>query len=447
MDALAGLLDGPRARGAFLLRSLLDPPFSLRIEDEAPLTLACVVRGRAWLTPDDGEPALLERGDVAIVRGPGHYAVADDPATPPQARILPGQVCVAPDGSELRTLAHRGVRTWGNSAAGETALLTGTYTLDGEVGGRLLRALPPLAVLREGECGCPLLPLLEEEIVKDAPGQEAVLDRLLDLLLIAVLRAWFARPEATAPRWYRAYGDPIVGPALRLLHNDPAHPWTVASLAAEVGVSRAALARRFTELVGEPPMAFLTSWRIELAADLLREPGATIGSVARQVGYGSPFALSAAFKRMRGVSPRQLRPGGRGGHGHGVPRPGGPGYGGPGYGDAGHGGPERAPGPVVEPVAEPVVERDVPERGLAPPPPDPPGDGEHTGECRQPEQSAVVPHQHLRPAAIVADQSCQGSGVQIARMRPDSPGALRPPRASDASTQKRPQWGPLLEER
>jgi AraC-like DNA-binding protein len=91
------------------------------------------------------------------------------------------------------------------------------------------------------------------------------------------------------------------------MHHNPAHPWTVASLGRETGVSRAALARRFNELVGEPPMTFLTGWRIALAADLLLEPGATIGSVANQVGYSSPFALSAAFKRLRGISPQQHR--------------------------------------------------------------------------------------------------------------------------------------------
>ncbi len=122
-----------------------------------------------------------------------------------------------------------------------------------------------------------------------------------------MLRAWFARPEAGAPAWYRAYGDPVVGPALRLLHNSPERPWTVASLARATGASRAALARRFTELVGEPPMTFLTGWRIALAADLLREPGATVGSVAPQVGYGSAFALSTAFKRLRGISPAEHR--------------------------------------------------------------------------------------------------------------------------------------------
>jgi len=164
-------------------------------------------------------------------------------------------------------------------------------------------------LLRRDEWDCPFIPLLADEVVKDAPGQEAVLDRLLDLLLIAVLRAWFARPDAGTPAWYRAHSDPVVGRALRMIHNNPGHPWTVASLAAGTGVSRAALARRFTELVGEPPMRFLTGWRLAMAADLLREPDATLGSVARRVGYGSAFALSAAFKRELGVSPQEHRAG------------------------------------------------------------------------------------------------------------------------------------------
>jgi AraC-like DNA-binding protein len=305
MDAVAGLLDGPRARGAFLLRSLLDPPWSMRIADEAPLCLIAITRGEAWLLPEDGEGLRLSPGDVAVIRGPDPYTLADDPGTAPQVVILPGQQCVTPDGQEVPLMSWMGVRTWGNSTVGSTVILNGTYELEGEVSQRLLGALPPLLVLPADVWQSPLVGLLAEEIVKDHPGQEAVLDRLLDLLLIAVLRAWFARPDAEAPAWYRAYSDPIVGQALRLIHNDPAHPWTVAELGAEAGVSRAALARRFTELVGEPPMKFLTDWRLSLAADLLLEPGATIGSVAYQVGYASPFALSNAFKRVRGISPLQ----------------------------------------------------------------------------------------------------------------------------------------------
>ncbi len=199
MDAVAALLDGPRARGAFLLRSVMDPPWSLRIRDEAPLTLVAVVDGEAWILPDGGAAERLRRGDVAIVRGPGHYTVADGPATPPQVVIHPGQRCTTPDGEDLGPMRDLGVRTWGNRPDGATVLLTGTYAMDGEVSRRLLRALPPLLVLSEARLDSPLVGLLADEIVKDAPGQEAVLDRLLDLLLIAVLRAWFARPEAEAP--------------------------------------------------------------------------------------------------------------------------------------------------------------------------------------------------------------------------------------------------------
>ncbi|MFF1610352.1 AraC family transcriptional regulator [Amycolatopsis sp. NPDC058278] len=308
MDPLAALLDGPRAHGAFLLRSVLTPPWSLRIEDRAPLTVVSVVRGEAWIVPDTGDRVLLGEGDVAIVRGPDPYLVADDPSTPPQALILPGQECRAADGGHLSELADLGVRTWGHGTDGPVVLLTGTYGMEGELSDRLLAALPTVLLLRAADWPNPVAGLLAAEIGRDVPGQEAVLDRLLDLLLIAALRAWFDRPDTSAPAWYRAHDDPVVGQALRLLQHQPAEPWTVAKLAADVGVSRAALARRFAATVGETPMAYLTGWRLALAADLLRQhPETTIAAIARQVGYGSAFALSAAFKREFGLSPRNYR--------------------------------------------------------------------------------------------------------------------------------------------
>jgi AraC-like DNA-binding protein len=307
MDALVGLLDGPRARGAFLLRMVMDPPWSVRVQDEAPLAVVAILRGAAWLIPDTGEPTHVRPGDVAIVGGPDPYTFADEPRTPIEVVIHPGQRCTTPDGEDLSETMNLGLRTWGNSPHGSTVALIGAYQLRGEVSQRLLSALPQLVVSPNGTPDVALISLLADEIVKDEPGQEVVLDRLLDLVLIAALRAWFARPDADAPAWYRAQSDPVVGRALRLLYNNPAHPWTVATLATETGISRAALARRFTELVGEPPMKYLTDWRLTLAADLLREPDATIGAVASQVGYGTPFALSTAFKRVRGVSPREHR--------------------------------------------------------------------------------------------------------------------------------------------
>ncbi len=307
MDALTGLLDGPRARGAFLLRSIMNPPWSVRVQDRAPLSLVALMRGEAWVVPDDGGAVRLCPGDVAITRGADPFTFADDPATLPQVVIHPGQRCTTPDGKELAQAMDLGVRTWGNDPDGSTTMLIGTYQMRGEVSQRLLGALPSLVILPSGDWNRTLIPLLGAEIVKDDQGQEVVLDRLLDLLLVTVLRTWFSRPEADAPAWYRADSDPVVGRALRMLHNNPADPWTVASLAAATGVSRAALARRFTDLVGEPPMSYLTGWRLTLAADLLREPHATVGAVARQVGYGSPFALSTAFKRVRGISPQVHR--------------------------------------------------------------------------------------------------------------------------------------------
>lgn len=305
MDTLVDLLDGPRAKGAFLLRTVLDPPWSIRIEDEAPLTLVAVARGAAWLLPDHDPAVRLAPGDVAIVRGPAPYTVADDPATEPQVLIGPGQQCHTLWGEDLGHRWDLGVRTWGHDRDAADMMLTGTYQTCGEISRRLLDALPTVLVLHRDEWDCPLVDLLGAEIGRDDPGQEAVLDRLLDLLLIAALRAHLARPD-TAPGWYLALADPVVGPALKLLQTDPAHQWTVELLARQVGVSRAALARRFTGLVGEPPMAFLTGWRLGLAADLLRS-GATLAAVARRVGYGSPFALSTAFKRVHGVSPQQWR--------------------------------------------------------------------------------------------------------------------------------------------
>jgi AraC-like DNA-binding protein len=305
VDALGAFLDGPRARGAFLLRTVWSPPWALRVEDDAPLTLVAMLRGDAWITPDGAEPVHLAEADVAVVQGTLHYAVGDDPRTPPRALILPGGRCAPVDD---RTKPYDlGLRSWGSDQDGSTTMLVGTYLDRGEVSRRLLDALPPLLRLPGADIDPPLVGLLAAEMARDEPGQDAVLDRLLDLLLIAVLRTWFTLQGDRGPAWYRGHRDPLVGAALRALHAEPARPWTVASLAAAVGVSRAALARRFTEVVGEPPMGYLAAWRLAMAADLLREPDATLAGVARRVGYGTPYALSSAFKRVRGTSPSEYR--------------------------------------------------------------------------------------------------------------------------------------------
>ena len=304
MDALSGLLDGTRARDAFLLRSSWSGPWALRVMTEEILTTLAAPKGEFWIVHEGREPMRVGCGDFAITRGPDHYIVADHPDTAPTVEILPGQVCRSiATGEPLEDAMSLGVRSWGNHHDGETVMLVGAYNSFGEIGERLIRALPPVIRLTADDWDNTLVGILNDEVVKDHPGQETVLDRLLDLLVVTALRAWFDRPDAAPPAWYRAQSDPIVGTALRLMQNNPAEPWTVASVAEETGVSRAVLARRFTELLGEPPISFLTSWRIELAADLLRRPDMTVGAVAQQVGYSTPYALSAAFKRVRGISP------------------------------------------------------------------------------------------------------------------------------------------------
>ncbi|MCP2341731.1 AraC family transcriptional regulator [Actinomadura rupiterrae] len=307
MDTLADLLDGPRARGAFLLTMVMEPPWSVRVEDGAPLSLMIVREGTAWIRPLEGDPVRLSPGDVAIARGPDPYTVSDALDSPVQWIIHDEERCTTLFGDAPAESMSFGVRMWGNRPDGSATMLVGTYFAQGAVERRLLAALPPLAVLPGWDS--PLAALLGEEIVRDAPGQPVVLDRLLDLILIAVLRAWFSRPGARAPGWFAAHGDPVVGPALRLLHDHPARAWTVADLAAEAGASRAALAKRFGDLVGEPPMTYLTGLRLAHAADLLRGGDLTLEAIARKVGYGSAFALSAAFKRERGVSPQEYRSG------------------------------------------------------------------------------------------------------------------------------------------
>jgi hypothetical protein len=190
----------------------MDAPWAVRLQDESPLSLTAVVRGGFWAIPDGGEPFRLDAGDVVIGLGPDHWTIADSLDTAPQVVIHPGQHCTTLDGQSLEEEMHQGVRSWGNSQVGETVMLTGAYLFEGEVSRRLLRALPRFVVLSEREVGSPLIALLGDEIVKGDPGQDAVLDRLLDLLLIAVLRAWFARPEASPPSWYVGQGDPVASP-------------------------------------------------------------------------------------------------------------------------------------------------------------------------------------------------------------------------------------------
>ncbi len=307
MDTLGGLLDAPRARGAFSLRCTMSSPWSLRILAESPLTVIAGVAGDVWVTPDDGEAVYVGPGDIAITRAPDHYNVAESPDAAPNIFVHPGQECRNADGESLLDELMHDVRTWGTDPDGSTVFLVGAYEHLSDISDRLLKALPPVLSLSHDEWESPLVPLLCEEVIKDEPGQAAVLDRLIDLLVTAVLKAWFARQKSDTPEWWRHQADRVVERTLRAMHDDPARSWTLDSLSSEAGTSRASLARRFNDVVGEPPMTFLKNWRMALAADLLCQPDESVSTVAHKVGYSTPYAFSAAFKRVRGISPQEHR--------------------------------------------------------------------------------------------------------------------------------------------
>ncbi len=305
MDPLTHLLSGLRAQGAFTLRAQFDPPWAIEVRDDAALTVIAVLSGSVRLR-QDGTDEPLQTGDLALIQGATPYVVSDAHGTSPTVRILPGNQCVDLAGRPVAQSMSHGFRTWGNADSGRDALLIGVYESIGEVGRLLTRALPAAFIVREESRVSDVVALMEREIALDAPGQSGLLDRLLDVVLVGAVRSYALRAGAS-PISALTTRDALVGTALELMHAELARGWTLDSLARATGGSRATLNRRFKTTIGQPPMAYLTTIRLAMAADLLREPGTTVAQAAHAVGYATPFALSAAFKRQLGLSPRDYR--------------------------------------------------------------------------------------------------------------------------------------------
>ena len=249
-----------------------------------------VLKGHCWLLPDGGTPVPLGVGDAVLLpHGTGHV-LADSPAD--AERAVPFEHWIA----EPR-------------ARGETELLCGRYWLDCSRMHPLMTELPEVVHLPNRVGGHrelrAAIDLLAGELDERRPGSCVALPNLLDLLLVYMIRSWMA--ETTGGAWPGALGDPVTAAALRALHTNPGAPWSTDRLAAEAGVSRPTLARRFTTLVGRPPMAYLTWWRLILAATMLRNTPDTLATIADRVGYGSPYALSHAFQREFGTTPGRYR--------------------------------------------------------------------------------------------------------------------------------------------
>ncbi|MFF2087147.1 AraC family transcriptional regulator [Nocardia sp. NPDC058176] len=311
MDPLSSLLSGIRADRSVLAHAVLRAPWTIHFADRAPLIMVTVLRGGGTVVLPDGSRTRLATGDTALVQGGEPFQLIDTTGPADCPRTDYELSCFVPDGfgpadaacatPELIDIIPE------TGAPEETSLIVGAYHASGRRHERLLRALPPVLVVGGDADLCAWLEKAATDAARHGAGSQALMDRLLDWALVCNLRTWLAEQQDCAPAWYRGMADPVVGPALEAIHDRPFHRWTVASLATEAAVSRALFAKRFTEVMGEPPLTYLTDWRMAEAEELLADPARSVAQVATTVGYSDAFGFSAAFKRSRGSSPTEFR--------------------------------------------------------------------------------------------------------------------------------------------
>lgn len=301
MDVLADLLARAHARGAAFGHWQLTGTWGLEFEDGGmPVSIHTVLGGELTIERDGRPSVRVRQGDLVLVRG-GACRFVSEPGAPVMA--LAEAVMSGPVPGTSRTFAI------GTDDGTRSEIICGAYRFDGGLCTSLLDSLPDFAVIPSAgdrRLGA-LVTLLTDEVRATEPGQQTVLDRLIDLLLVSTLRALWTTGQVDAPDWYRALADPAAGPALRALHAEPARAWTVADLAAEANLSRAAFARRFGAATGVPPLAYLTTWRMTLAKEALAGGDAPLAAVAQDVGYADEFSFATAFKREVGEPPGRFR--------------------------------------------------------------------------------------------------------------------------------------------
>ena len=326
MDLLSDLVRLAPAHGGTFALSYLRPPWGLRLLDPAPLALHVVQRGRAHVRLDHGEAhgdepedgpgtghgtasaaRLLGEGDLVLVQGA--HVLSDPPDAVPGA-VIYGPARSATPAEHPSAASDRwrtsGARSYGEGPDAPTVIAHAAYRADSVLSRRLLSALPAVLPIAADLVPASLRELLATEVAREGVHQQAVLDRLLDLLLAVALRGWLQQAGTSAP-WAAALQDPHVGRALSAIHDQPGAPWTTASLAAHAHTSRAQLARRFTALLGQPPITYLTRYRIDLAAEMITSTRRPLASIARDVGYSDAFSLSTAYRRVTGQPPQAHR--------------------------------------------------------------------------------------------------------------------------------------------
>jgi AraC-like DNA-binding protein len=299
MDVLTDLLTRSRARGAAFARTRARGEWGIAFPPVPGPTLHTVLSGEvAFWANDPTDSLALRSGEVLLVRQQTEQHLGHAPG----ASCQPIEALAGGSPDRQIVLERPG------SPSG-AAFFCGAYMFEGDLSAGLLSSLPTTLRLQPaaGSSLRATTDLIARELLQDEPGEQTLLDRLLDVALVQILREYFTTNRDAAPAWFRASGDPHVGPALRALHDNPGHAWTVAELAAQASLSRAAFARRFTHELGVAPLTYLTDWRMALAREQLRDSSDGIAAIAGSLGYASEFSFAAAFKRHHGVAPGRWR--------------------------------------------------------------------------------------------------------------------------------------------
>jgi AraC-like DNA-binding protein len=300
MDALSAVLAPVRLQQTCWAFTVGRAPWGLAFpESPGCVRFHYVVRGSAWLSVDKAdEPRIaLSGGDLAVLPL-GHAQVLRD-----HPRSVPTRVDDVAQCGSRSVVMHLEVGAKGP----ETSFVTGAFVLDDPLARQILAVLPPvIRMTPEAERGVPSffenIQFITREVETDRPGSELVLLRMADVIFIQILRAYLARVPNDGGGFLGALRDPGTAAALSAMHHRAEVPWTVASLAKEVGLSRSVFAARFTQLVGEPPLGYLTRLRMQKAALLLRE-GATLAKASQLTGYASEASFSHAFRQWAGIAP------------------------------------------------------------------------------------------------------------------------------------------------
>jgi AraC-like DNA-binding protein len=303
VDPLADVLDLSRVSGAVMAQLIAREPWGVSVDPVPGAVFHAVVAGSCWLRMPDRAPQRLMPGDVLLLptNTPHELVSVADGATESLAQFDKDQRRT-PDGDIVID---------GPGAC--TRVLCAAYEYDHDVAHPLMSQLPPVLYVPAGVPGddgavAGTLRLLALELGGHPPGSRAAVGRLIDVMLIHVMRSWLRmQDEDDDAGWLLALRDPVVAGAMNCIHGRLSEPWTIDSLAREVNVSRATLARRFGELAGQTPLGYLTRWRMDVAAQRLRDTDDTIAAIAAAVGYRSEYAFSRAFARHRGIAPGRYR--------------------------------------------------------------------------------------------------------------------------------------------